>query len=367
MTLADIIIQRIQRQGPLRFEEFMDLCLYYPDLGYYTSPGPKIGPTGDFYTSPCLTPVFGRLIGKQLEEMWERLDKPPFTIVEYGAGTGALCRDILAYLQPNQDLYEPLRYCIIEKSPRMRALEQSHLTEKVGWYESIADIPDLIGCILSNELLDTFGVHRVVMEQQLMEVLVGYEGGFQELLQPAPAELRHYLTELGVTLPPGFRTEINLQALGWLETIAAHLQRGYVLTIDYGDESADLYQPSRSQGTLRCYRQHTTSESLYEHLGAQDMTTSINFSALRHWGTKHGLIECGSTDQGHFLLALGFSEALQGAYAGETNILQAARHVAQIRQALLVDMGAKFKVLIQHKGVTGQALTGLRLMGQSRP
>ncbi|HLL94642.1 MAG TPA: SAM-dependent methyltransferase [Spirosoma sp.] len=366
MTLSDIIIQTIRQQGPLRFQAFMEMCLYYPDLGYYTSPRSKIGSTGDFYTSPCLTPVFGALIGKQLEEMWQILGEVPFTIVEYGAGTGALCRDILSYLKQNHRLYDQLRYCIIEKSPVMQAIEKSHLGEKVSWHDSIEEIPDIIGCILSNELVDTFAVHPVVMDQQLMEVWVDYDTDFKEVLQPAADELSRYLDELAVTLPPGFRTEINLQALSWIETIAAHLKQGYVMTIDYGYESADLYQPGRSQGTLRCYRNHTTNQSLYEHIGAQDMTTYVNFSALRHWGAKQGLAESGLADQGHFLLAMGFNEAIRASFSGEPNILQAARSVAMISHRLLLDMGQKFKVLIQEKGVDGhRRLSGLSLMEES--
>ena len=248
----------------------------------------------------------------------------------------------------------------------MRAIEKSHLGEKLSWHDSIEEIPDIIGCILSNELVDTFAVHPVVMNQQLMEVFVDYDTDFQEVLQPASEELSHYLNELNVTLPPGFRTEINLQALGWIKTIAAHLKQGYVMTIDYGYESVDLYKPGRSQGTLRCYRNHTTNQSLYEHIGTQDMTTYVNFSALRHWGAKQGLTECGFTDQGHFLLALGFNEAIRASFSAEPNILQAARNVAKVSHSLLLDMGSKFKVLIQEKGVHGQRLMGLSLMEESK-
>lgn len=98
MELSGIIIQKIRDEGPICFQEFMELCLYYPDLGYYTIAGSRIGKEGDFYTSACLTPVFGALIGKQLEEMWRIMGEPAFTIVEYGAGTGSLCHDILTYL-----------------------------------------------------------------------------------------------------------------------------------------------------------------------------------------------------------------------------------------------------------------------------
>ncbi|MBC3789053.1 class I SAM-dependent methyltransferase [Spirosoma utsteinense] len=365
MTLPERIIQKIKQQGPIPFQEFMEMCLYYPGLGYYTSPATKIGPTGDFYTSSCLTPVFGALIGKQLEEMWVILGKEPFTIVEYGAGTGALCADILLYLKNNASLYDQLRYCIIEKSPVMQAIERSHLTEKVSWHESIEDIPDISGCILSNELVDTFAVHPVLMDQQLMEVFVDYTTSFQEVLQPASRELTNYLNELDVRLSPGYRTEINLQAVRWIQTVATALKRGYVMTIDYGFESADLYKPGRSQGTLRCYRNHTTNTNLYEQIGSQDITTYINFSALAHWGAKQGLTKCGLTNQSHFLLAMGLIDSIEQAYAGETDIVQAARNVARIRHTLLVDMGPKFNVLIQQKGVAGQCLSGLSLLREA--
>ena len=107
-------------------------------------------------------------------------------------------------------------------------------------------------------------------------------------MQPASKELTQYLNELGVCLSPGYRTEINLQAVRWIQTLATVLERGYVMTIDYGFESTDLYKPSRSQGTLRCYRNHTTNTSLYEQIGRQDITTYINFSALAHWGPNKG-------------------------------------------------------------------------------
>ncbi len=361
MTLAEIIIQKINQQGPISFQDFMEMGLYYPDLGYYTSPGNKIGQSGDFYTSSCLTPVFGALLGKQLEEMWANLGKGPFTIVEYGAGTGSLCLDILSYLQNNPRMYQQLRYCIIEKSPVMRAIEKSYLPEIVSWYDSIEEIADIRGCILSNELVDTFAVHQVVMENELMEVFVGYDSGFKEVLQPASRELKAYLSELDVTLPNGFRTEINVQAINWIETIAAQLKRGYVMTIDYGYESPELYKSCRSQGTLRCYKNHTINTSLFDQIGNQDITTYINFSALRHWGAKKGLIPYGLIDQCHFLLALGFTESIQHAYSQETDVGQAARKVAQLSHTLLVDMGRKFKILFQGKGVTGKRLSGLSL------
>ncbi|MEJ7679385.1 MAG: class I SAM-dependent methyltransferase [Segetibacter sp.] len=148
------------------------------------------------------------------------------TIVEYGAGTGVLCHDILDYLRNNKQFYDQLNYCIIEKSPVMREKQKAHLYEKVSWHNTIQDIPEITGCILSNELLDNFSVYQVVMEDELMEVFVDYKDGFVELLRPAKKALTDYMAELSVVLPKGFRTEINLEATEWIKEIAASLKKG---------------------------------------------------------------------------------------------------------------------------------------------
>ena len=242
MSLSDIITQRIHQEGPISFRDFMDMALYYPELGYYTSAENKIGADGDFYTSANLSDAFGAMIARQIEEMWQNLDRKPIKIVEYGAGTGLLCHDILNYLKDNNPkLYEVVSYCIIEKSPGMQERERMLLKEKVTWYNSIQEIPEINGCILSNELVDNFTVHQVVMQEQLMEVFVDYSGGFIEVLKPANQNLIAYFTELNVELPAGFRTEVNLEARNWIEEIAKSLYKGYVITIDYGDVSTELY------------------------------------------------------------------------------------------------------------------------------
>jgi len=361
MELTEIIKQKVKNEGPICFQEFMEMCLYHADLGYYSSPQNKIGMDGDFYTSTCLTPVFGALIGKQLEEMWQTMGEPAFTVVEYGAGTGALCHDILTYLKGNKKMHDQLRYCIIEKSPAMRALEKKHLNEKVCWYDSIQEIPEINGCIISNELVDNFSVHQVVMEEELKEVFVDYQDGFVEVLKPASEVLQGYLSELGIELPQGFRTEINLQALSWISDVAAALNTGYVMTIDYGHQSAELYKACRSGGTLLCYYKHSINDCVFDNIGKQDITSHVNFSALMHWGGKNGLDHCGLTDQCHFLLALGFKDFINQEMSYEKDILQAAKKASILSHTLLIDMGNKFKVLIQKKGLNPQQrISGLK-------
>lgn len=367
MQLFDIIIQKIKDEGPVSFHDFMEMALYYPEKGYYTSPQDRIGVTGDFYTSSSLTPAFGAVIGRQLEEIWDILGRNEFTIVEYGAGTGALCNDILRYLKTNQELYQRLNYYIIEKSPAMREKEKSLLHEKVSWYGSMKDIPSINGCILSNELPDNFAVHQVVMTDELMEVYVGYENGFIEILKPAPEVLKDYLAELKVVLPNGFRTEINLEAIEWIREIATSLKKGCVITIDYGFLSEELYSDRRSLGTLLSYNKHRVLNNVYIHPGEQDITSHVNFSALHHWGVKYGLESYGIINLADFLLPLGFKGYLQKQLSQQTgqDLVSLVKKESFITRTLLVDMGYKYKVLIQGKGIAQARLTGLKLLQES--
>src|SRR5215212_8797130 len=125
MSLTEIIIQKISSEGPISFRDFMEMALYYPGQGYYTSSREKIGKQGDYYTSSFLTSLFGQLIAKQFEEMWLLTGRKEFTVVEYGAGTGRLCNDILNALKNNQELYDNLHYCIIERSDAMREKQKA--------------------------------------------------------------------------------------------------------------------------------------------------------------------------------------------------------------------------------------------------
>jgi SAM-dependent MidA family methyltransferase len=357
--LDQLIIQKIKEEGPIPFHDFMDAALYYPGLGYYTSFSDKLGITGDYYTSCYLTPAFGATIARQLHEMWNICGKEQFTIVEFGAGTGMLCRDILEHAQTYPEFYEALSYCIIEKSPAMREKEHALLTEKVSWHNSLQEIGSFTGCVLSNELLDNFPVHRVVMQEELKEIYVDHRQNFTEVLRPARQELKNYLRELEVQLPEGFHTEINLLAIEWMKEISECLKKGYVLTIDYGFSSSEYYKDSRRRGTLICYNRHSVNENIYQEIGRQDITSHVNFSALCHWGFKYGLDFTGFTDQSAFLLNLGFKELLRKTLEQNSDLLTAARQEAYVTRKLLLDMGTRFKVLIQQKGIYWHKLTGM--------
>jgi len=365
MKLSDIIINRIKEEGPVSFHDYMDMALYYPGLGYYTSPGNKIGSKGDYVTAPYITPVFGAMLGKQLEEMWCIMLQPSvFTIVEYGAGAGLLCNDILDYIiNNNEHFYQSIRYYIIEKnSPGNSFIKDGSIhAAMVHHVNSIEEIGMFTGCILSNELVDNFAIHRIVMDKEMKEVYVDYDNAFTEVNLNASPLLKEYIQELDICLPEGYKTEINLDAITWLQQVSRFLQQGYIITIDYGYLSEELYNARRNNGTLMCYRMHQLDDNPYCDPGKQDITSHVNFSALDHWGKMNGLKSSGFTTQAAFLLSLGFKSYLHNIVSKSKDIVKAALQEALLTRTLLLDMGQKFKVLIQQKGIRQAPLSGLQL------
>ncbi|WP_353259756.1 class I SAM-dependent methyltransferase [Prochlorothrix hollandica] len=386
-----------QPQQRLTFADYMDWALYDPAQGYY-SQRVALGQGGDFFTSAHLGPDFGQLLAVQFQEMWQVLGQPqPFTLVEMGAGEGLLAADILAYLEHHdRPCFEALHYGIVERSPRLRhqqrqtlapwvasdppALEQpgAHPAQTVQWYtwDQLTANP-IVGCCFSNELVDAFPVHQVVATGgQLREVYVTWDHQqhrpvevLGDLSTPA---LAAYFADLGLNLtqPPygdGYRTEVNLAAQDWLTTVAQGLQRGYVLTLDYGYGSDRYYQPSRAQGTLQAYRRHRHHNEPYQAPGHQDLTAHVNFTALEQWGDRQGLRPLGFVPQALFLMALGLGDRL-AALSNPATAPPSLPDLLQRRDALhqLLDMSSSglgnFGVLLQGKGLSpaeqGQTLRG---------
>ncbi len=360
-SLATHLEERIRKEGPITFRDFMECCLYYPALGYYNAAKPRIGKSGDYYTSPYVHSIFGTLIAKQMVEMWECMGSGPFTIVEYGAGTGVLCHDILLHLQHYEALFNQLTYAIIEKSEAMRNRQKSIVGDKAIWVKDIAELAPVSGCVLSNELIDNFAVHQVVMHDELMEVMVDFnENRFQEKLVPASRLLKDYFTIQGIVLKKGSRAEVNLQALEWISAIGKALEKGFVLTIDYGFPANELYNEKRRSGTLMCYHQHRTNENPYIHIGEQDITVHVNFTALKSEGEKAGLQLTGFTSQAHFLHGSGLVEEIRKIEAAGAGDPVNTRKNLFVVQSLLMNLGTKIRVLVQHKGIANPQLSGLR-------
>jgi SAM-dependent MidA family methyltransferase len=386
--LVDKLVARIKREGPLSFADFMEAALYDPDFGYYMTPGSRIGCEGDYYTSLDVHPIFAESLGRQIAQAADLIVREgdgDFTIIEMGAGKGLLARHLLnAYRRDNPAFLSRVRYMLIERSPAMIAAQRQHLRPLLDAGANIRWAPDLsvfpagsvTGVILSNELVDAFPVHRVVMRPLgLREIYVGWDevgmggaplagppsttiGRFIEIeAPPASFALEHHLKRLGVALEIGQRADVNLQALEWMRQVGAILRRGLVLTIDYGHAATDLYAPSRKTGTLLCYHHHTVSDSPYRRVGQQDLTAHVDFTSLALAGQEVGLTVTGFTNQLHFLMGLG----IESAFAG---VDPESPESAAMRALLRPDgMGTTYKVLIQHKGMPAPQLDGLR----SRP
>ncbi|NDJ17311.1 class I SAM-dependent methyltransferase [Myxacorys almedinensis A] len=363
----------------------MDWVLYHHQYGYYTQWRQKIGAKGDFFTSPHLASDFGELVGKQLAQMWQLLEKPvPFTVVEMGAGQGLLADDVLTYLQHHTpECYASLQYQIVEKAEAHVAEQRSRLRRWIASGVSIEwcaldaiPLHSVRGCFLSNELIDAFPVHLVtVQDHQLKEIYVTTEGDtFTEVTDDCShPDLMNYFDFTGVNVlgyETGYRTEVNLAALEWMQTVADRLERGYVLTIDYGYSAERYYSWARSQGTLQCYYQHRHHNNPYIHIGEQDMTAHVNFTALQRQGESAGLETLGFTQQGLFLMALGLGDRLTALTQTETTHPQELHERLSRREALhqlINPMGlGGFRVLVQGKGLVKQnqqpCLTGLKTM-----
>lgn len=359
-SLDQIIIDRIRAEGPLNFEAFMETALYYPALGYYTKESSLIGRAGDFYTSPHVHALFGATLGRQLEEMWRLLGRPTlFQAVEMGAGMGYLAKDLLDSLK-DRELYRHLAYTIIELNPAMRQRQQELLQEhagRVAWAAEVRELPPITGCFLSNELLDAFPVRLVEGGDGLREVYVTYtgEGGFSEITTPCSPEVAAYFDEFSITLPAGYRTEANLRIGPWLRQIAGRLAEGFVLTIDYGYSAEEYYSEERSRGTLLCYYRHQVNEDPYRHIGEQDMTAHVNFSALKKWGERHGLKTVGFCPQGSYLVAAGIDELITAHLGAAPDPFE----LAKVKKLLFPQgLGATHHVLAQHKGEGAAPLRG---------
>ncbi|ESA36271.1 hypothetical protein N836_07980 [Leptolyngbya sp. Heron Island J] len=365
-------------QQQITFASYMDLVLYHPSYGYYTTKASVLGPEGDFITSPHLGHDFGELLAVQFADMWCSLDQPtPFHLVEIGAGQGLIAGDVLAHLQQNHpDCYTALRYIIIEKSPILRTLQQKLLThEKVSW-STLENLPPITGCLFSNELIDAFPVHVIQKhDNQLREVYVTVEDNtLHETLGPLSSNrLLEYFKLIGIDLltdayPDSYRTEVNLAALDWLDTVANKIDRGFLLTIDYGHTAQRYYSPARHQGTLKCYYQHRHHDDPYVNIGQQDLTTHVDFTALERYGVKVGLAPLGFTQQGLLLMALGLGERIATLTQTITPGPDSFNQLIQRRQVLhqLMDMSpiglGTFGVLIQSKRLTDKpTLKGLTI------
>ena len=361
-SLSDRIRQEIETQGPLPFSRFMDLALYDPLEGYYTSGRAAVGREGDFFTSVSIGPVFGAVLAGQFLEMWEALGRPPtFRLVEQGANDGRLSFDIMKALSETPLAGVPLT--IIEPASILREKQAATLEGfDVQWVESPENLDTFDGVHFSNELFDALPFDILEARAGAWHELQVHadKAGFCFKASPHPIQ-----TDLPPR-PDGYRTELRRHQSGLLETLSARLRRGFLLTIDYGMPRLELLAPHRSGGTLACYAQHRRDDAPLENPGEKDITAHVDFTALAQDATACGLALEGYTDQHHFLVgaATGLLKSLDGAAPTPATL----KILRSLRTLLHPEtMGTQFKAILFSKNTPlAKPLSGFQHAGDCR-
>jgi SAM-dependent MidA family methyltransferase len=303
-TLAQVIhSETIACGGVLPFSRFMELALYCPKLGYYETKTDSVGRSGDFYTSASVGELFGQLLAFQFSEWLEELKSKSsrLKIVEAGAHNAQIAKDVLIWLRScRPTLFEELEYGIVEPSATRQEWQRETLKSfhgKVHWLSGL-DSERFDGIIFSNELLDAFPVHRLGWGSRQKK---WFEWGVADntgqfvwakipktglKLPPMVLNLPAPLLEV---LPDGYTIEISPAAEAWWRVAARSLNRGKLMTVDYGLTEDELFLPSRKNGTLRAFFQHHFADDLLANPGEQDLTAHVNFSAIQRAGEEAGL------------------------------------------------------------------------------
>lgn len=362
--LEQIICQKIKGSGPITFETFMDMSLYHREFGYYMTEKSRTGPHGDYYTSPHLHPIFGWLLANQLDEIKRIMGDPSdFTVLEIGAGKGFLAQGILDFAQKKLKWKGNWKYIIVEKNRHTTKKLMKQLKAHTGRIElktSLEKVDSFCGCVISNELLDAFPVHLVLMNDQFQEIYVLSDNTeFKEITgNLSTTDLQNYINRYQIPAIKGYRTEINLNMADYLNRLDHILEEGFVISIDYGYAAREYYAAERNRGSLLCYHKHTANENPYRNVGDQDITAHVNFTSLKDWGEMLGLKSLGYCPQGIFLASLGIDEIVSNELESGPNF-----QIEMLKiKGLLFGMGDSHKVMIQYKGKRDLAgLSGFRL------
>jgi SAM-dependent MidA family methyltransferase len=352
----------------------MELSLYCPEFGYYERIANTPGRRGDYYTSVSVGSLFGELLATQFAQWLGQLEprrrehgvpSARFQLLEAGAHNGQLAADILAWFKSRQPLlFDPLDYWILEPSPRRRRWQEKTLSPFAGrirWFGSWEELPPrrVRGIIFSNELLDAMPVHRLGWDagsKSWFEWGVATQGDrFVWTKMPngrihpdAPLQTRvpngpELPPGLAAVFPDGFRTELCPAAVEWWRQAAAALERGWLLTLDYGLSAEQFFSPQRAEGTLRAYHRHQSSADLLANPGEQDLTAHINLSALQEAGESAGLTTEGAFSQGQFLTRIA-----QTAWQDEPGSVEwTPARTRQLQTLTHPEHLGRFKLLIQ--------------------
>jgi SAM-dependent MidA family methyltransferase len=414
VNLRQKIEQEIRACGPIPFSRYMELCLYDPELGYYSRDAEKFGKAGDFYTSSDVHAVFGRLLARQFEEMWRALGSPAeIELLELGPGRGLFAQDVLDWAEKKfPQFYQALHYTLDERSPSLRGQLEARFRERVeggnvrllpqvstaglgrrlespaggdarrsirkpgtraqreghgfSRAEQLSNVrralaPEVPLIVFANEFFDALPV-EVLSEKGSLRI--SSRGGrfVEEWAQASPDELE-FLDRYGVHPSDRERTEVGLLSQRTMAGLGAAFERGFLVVIDYG-YTREEQLAGRHLDTIMTYRQHSASPDAYQAPGEQDITAHVNFTALAAAAERAGMQVHKLLTQSQFLLGIG--EANQFADAFEDCRLPQERAKVALQLKHLVTpsgMGETFHVLVGSKGVERESLT--RLSGLS--
>jgi SAM-dependent MidA family methyltransferase len=369
-ALRELVVERIRRHGPVPFCEYMELCLYHPEWGYYARPQVKFGKAGDFYTSSDVHAVFGRLLARQFEEMWRALGEPArLELIELGPGRGLFARDVLDWSAKKfPKLFASLHYVLVERSPALRQrlfdTLQAHINH--GKAEVAEKLPTdrEHAIVFANEFFDALPVDVIAYEGLLR---VGEaEGKFVETFAEAPAEHLAYLDRHSVRPQSGERVEVALDAPRYIEQMSAAMKRGFAIVIDYG-YTRNEQVAGRHLDTLACYREHGMTGDPYEAPGEQDITAHVNFTALEAAAASAGLSKLGLVTQSQFLLGIGEETQFADAFEGCSLPQEHAKVALQLKHLVTpAGMGETFHVLVLGKDVEKEKAARLSGLGFAR-
>lgn len=372
-SLRQRIADEIGRNGPIPFSRYMELCLYEPELGYYSRPREKFGKAGDFYTSSDVHAVFGRLLARQFEEMWRALESPPrIDLIELGPGRGLFARDVLDWSAKQfPEFSRALRYSLVEQSAHLRSKLQERLAEhiaarKCAVFPSLETAAASAGesvIVFGNEFFDALPVEVIDYRGS---VRVGIDKDrFVEVFVAASTSEEEFLDRYSVHPEAGERVEVPLLSLAWMDRVAEVFRgrRGFAAFIDYG-YTREEQLAGRHRDTIMTYRQHVATPSPYEAPGEQDITAHVNFTALRARGIESGLDDLALLTQSQFLIGIG--EETEFADAFQDCLLPQERAKVALQLKHLISpggMGETFQVLLMSHNVANAkaaSLAGLK-------
>lgn len=366
MTPAEAAIRaEIARRGPIPFADFMALALGHPAGGYYATASPRPTRAGDFLTAPELHPVFGAALARQVAEAWERVGRPaPFTLLEYGSGSGALALAILAGLRADASpLADVLALAPVEINPhRLAELRVGAAAAGLPLVDPGAlDGTRAPALVLANEYLDALPVHVLEIREgrpREVHVAIGCDGAFEERLgepaTPAVSERLAAIAAAGVELDEGQRLEVRPAVGPWAVEVARRLAAGVVLVIDYGAPAAELYGPQRRAGTLMTYRAHVADgspDAPFHDVGDRDLTAHVDTTALAAALAAAGLDVLGETSQAELLVGCGFEEVVQRAQAAAATVAAALELRSAVSRLLDPRHLGRFRVVLAGRGV----------------